>query len=427
MRGSGWTLAGYGSQQVLRLASNLVLTRLLFPEAFGLMALANIFMTGLQMFSDIGIKPSIIQSKRGQDTTFLNTAWTLGVIRGGVLWLFACAISYPLSLLYDSPIMFPLLCMIGSTAAIRGFQTTGYATSNRKLHLGRLTMVELLSQAIGIAATIVWALVSPTVWSIAAGGIISSISSVYLGHRVLNTHRHKFELEKTARVELVRFGRWILLSSAITFLAQSGDRLFLPKLLDITSLSFYAIAMSLAQIPTQFFGQIATRVLFPVYSEMANKGGKERVGKAITRFAAISSYVYIVPIIMVFVAEFVIDFLYDARYSQAGGVLSLLAISSFIRMMRWSQDGLLLAVGNSRSHMMVNIARISTWLPAATILASRYGLQGFCVGIILGDAVALVTQRLLVARNIGGYAIRTDRILLTILLFTIAAKSLLLI
>src|SRR5688572_4183028 len=44
IRGSAWTMGGYGAGQVLRFASNLILTRLLAPEMFGLMALVSIFM-----------------------------------------------------------------------------------------------------------------------------------------------------------------------------------------------------------------------------------------------------------------------------------------------------------------------------------------------------------------------------------------------
>jgi hypothetical protein len=61
---------------------DLILTRLLFPEAFGLMALVQVFMGGLQMFSDLGVNMSIIQSKRGEDPDFLNTAWTFQILRG---------------------------------------------------------------------------------------------------------------------------------------------------------------------------------------------------------------------------------------------------------------------------------------------------------------------------------------------------------
>ena len=51
------------------------------------MALIQTFIIGLQMFSDIGIYPSIIQNKRGEEPDFLNTAWTIQIVRGGVLWL----------------------------------------------------------------------------------------------------------------------------------------------------------------------------------------------------------------------------------------------------------------------------------------------------------------------------------------------------
>ncbi len=79
---SVWVIIGYGSSQCLRLISNLILTRLLVPELFGLMALVNTFIIGLNLFSDVGIRPSIIRSERGEDPLFLNTAWTLQVIRG---------------------------------------------------------------------------------------------------------------------------------------------------------------------------------------------------------------------------------------------------------------------------------------------------------------------------------------------------------
>ena len=69
-RGSLWTVVDFGGNQFLRLASNLLLTRLLFPEAFGLMAIVQVFITGLEMFSDAGVQSSIIQNKRGPIGTF---------------------------------------------------------------------------------------------------------------------------------------------------------------------------------------------------------------------------------------------------------------------------------------------------------------------------------------------------------------------
>src|SRR5690606_21477674 len=79
-RASVWSVATYGGVQALRFVGNVVLWRLLFEEAFGIMALVNALLMALQMFSDIGIGPSIVQNQRGAEASFLNTAWTLQVV-----------------------------------------------------------------------------------------------------------------------------------------------------------------------------------------------------------------------------------------------------------------------------------------------------------------------------------------------------------
>ena len=94
-----WTMVGWFVMQVLRFGSNLILTRLLFPEAFGLMSLVIVFIVGLHMFSDVGIGPSLVQSKRGDDPDFYNTVWTIQILRGLGLWLISVLVAWPASLL----------------------------------------------------------------------------------------------------------------------------------------------------------------------------------------------------------------------------------------------------------------------------------------------------------------------------------------
>jgi O-antigen/teichoic acid export membrane protein len=94
VRGSIYELAGFGASQVVRLFSNLILSRLLFPEAFGLAALIAIFNTGLVMLSDVGIEQSVVQNDRGDEESFLNTAWVLHITRGGLLWVLSCLLAF---------------------------------------------------------------------------------------------------------------------------------------------------------------------------------------------------------------------------------------------------------------------------------------------------------------------------------------------
>src|SRR4030081_2887241 len=81
-----WSLAGFALSLIIRLGSNLLMTRLLVPEMFGVMAIASTVMVGLAMFSDLGLKENIVQSTRGNEPTYLNTAWVIQILRGVLIW-----------------------------------------------------------------------------------------------------------------------------------------------------------------------------------------------------------------------------------------------------------------------------------------------------------------------------------------------------
>ncbi|MDO8885242.1 oligosaccharide flippase family protein, partial [Pseudotabrizicola sp.] len=149
MRSSAWTALGYGASQALRLASNLILTRLLFPEAFGLMALVSVFIVGLTMFSDVGTHPAILQHKRGDDPAFLNTAFSIQVTRGVVLWLASAAIAWPAAVFYGQPDLAMILPVAGFSLLLHGLEPTRVDTAARHLRLGRLTALDLITQVIG--------------------------------------------------------------------------------------------------------------------------------------------------------------------------------------------------------------------------------------------------------------------------------------
>ena len=76
-RGAAWTVAGYASLLALRFGFNLLLTRLVAPKVFGIMAIINLLIQSLHMFSDLGISQCVTRHDRGDDPHFLDTAWTV--------------------------------------------------------------------------------------------------------------------------------------------------------------------------------------------------------------------------------------------------------------------------------------------------------------------------------------------------------------
>ena len=138
VRGSIFELTGFGASQVVRLGGNLILTRLLFPEAFGLAALVNIALQGLELLSDVGFGQSIVQNKRGEDPVFLNTAWTLQILRGVILSVLCLLLAHPFSLLYEEPILKWLLVVGAGQSLLQGFLSTSLSTLRRRVHVAVL-------------------------------------------------------------------------------------------------------------------------------------------------------------------------------------------------------------------------------------------------------------------------------------------------
>lgn len=347
------TLGGVGGQQFLRLASNLILTRLMFPEAFGLMALIQTFMVGLQMFSDIGIGPSIIQNRRGEDPDFLNTAWTIQIIRGTILWLLSCALAWPLARFYDEPQIFWLMPVVGLSALITGFRSTKSAVANRNMQLGLQTAIALASQAAGLVVMIVLAWMTSSVWSLVIGGLVSGFLSVWAERRFLPGMTNAFRWERGAARDLIGFGKFIFISTLAGFFVNQGEKIVLGKLVSLADLGIYNIGFFMASFPTMLGSMIAGRILFPLYREIRpseSLPNRRKIRRA--RNLLTGSMIALFGTLAIS-GNFLIGFLYDPRYAAAGPMLIIMAIMQIPAALTMGNAQLLLAEGDSRrfSHL----------------------------------------------------------------------------
>ena len=382
IRGSLWTIGGYGFSQAFRLGSNLVLSRLLFPEAFGVMALVNVYMQGLQMFSDVGIGPSIIQSERGEDPAFLNTAWTIQVIRGAALWIGSWIVAWPLALLYGEPILARMIPVAGVSALIAGFGSTSLFTLNRNLSLGKLTLLDLGTSAIGSATMIAWAYASPSIWALLAGGLTGTLARTVCSHWLQPGERNRFQWEPRAARALIRFGRWILISTALTFLVSRGDRMIMGVFLTAGQLGVYSIAFGLSQVVLAALDGLSGRMLFPVYSRLAGASPEEMRSKLRrTRIVILAAALPFFSILVAWGGR-IVDFLYDSRYHDAGWILQILAAGTIFRAITTTFEPVTLAFGDSFRQML----KVAMWLVLLIMAMAVGGWLGGMRGLIIGVA-----------------------------------------
>lgn len=394
LRSSAWTVFGFGASQTVRLAANLLLTRLLFPEAFGLMALVTVILVGLTNFSDVGTGPAILQSRRGDERAFLDTAWTIQVVRGLCLWLLACALAWPVAAFYDAPMLAAILPVAGLSLVIGGFSPTRLDTANRHLALGRVIRVDLASQLAGIVLMVLAAWATGSVWALVAGGLATAAARLVLAHRMLPGAPDRFRWEPAAAAELLRFGRWIFLSTACGFVVAQGDRLILGKYFTLEQLGVYNIGYFLASVPLHLAGAVVWRILIPLHRERPPAASRDNYAKIRRMRLALSGLSLTLLLGLAFAGVPLVGLLYDPRYADAGAILVVIACVLVPQVVGMTYDQAALAAGDSRGYFLLIGAKAVLQTAAFVAGAEAAGL----LGALAGQGLALLAVYPLVIR-----------------------------
>jgi len=385
MKGAVITIGGFGVSQALTLLSNLILTRMLAPGAFGVMSLVNVLLQGLKMFSDVGTTPAIVQSKHGDERRFLNTAWTIQVVRGFILLGGCIAMALPVAQFYEEPLLKFIVPVAGLSAVAAGFASTKLASAQRHLALGRLTLVEVASQAFGILVLVSLAAWLQSVWALAVGGIAVAIIHSTLTHLCLPGECNRFCWDRQMAVKLVRFGKWIFLATALTFVALQGDRIVLGKLIPFASLGVYSIAYMISQQPRAILSRISTQVIFPAVSRRKTMPRPElRHAISRSRWPVLVAMAALVSA-MIAIGDLVVQLLWDSRYIDAAWMLPILLLGVWPRVLDQTSSVALMAIGKLQYNPIGSVCRILVIFGLLPPAYNSYGIAGAVMVIAAAD------------------------------------------
>ena len=375
VRGGSWTVAGYGASQVIRLASTLVLARLVAPQAFGLVALVSVFLSGLESLSDLGIGMDVIQNKRGDDPLFINTAFIIQMGRGIIIWAVAAALAYPFAIFYRQPAVVALAVVGSLSTLIRGFGSGSLWTLTRQVRLRELTILNTGSDVFGLVVSVIWAVVSPTAWALVAGRVAATLALTVASH-VVADNRVSTEWDPAAAKEILAFGAGIFVSTATYFLAGEAERLVVGKFVNLIELGCFSLALSISSAASRGFQQVVAQVFFPMMSDSI----REDVDGAIRHFKKSRHLVLIVSSCMsvgfIFCSNWVVHLLLGPKYAPAGWMLQLLGVRGALELFASVTATMLFAVGTSRYAAIANISKLAFLGIGLYIAFDRFGFHG---------------------------------------------------
>ncbi len=397
--GGLWTGVSFGGSQFLALLSNVILSRLLVPEHFGLMTLITTIVVGLNMFSDVGIGPSLIQNKR-EDSAFYNTAWTMQVFRGFVLWLIACAMAWPISLVQDDWAELAWLLPVASlTCILNGFRSTAWVTASRRLNIRLIAVIELITAVIRIATMIAVAyFISRSAWALVSGLLIGSLFTCVLSHRMIPEIKNRFRFEREAFSDLLRFGKWLFLSTVITFFAGQVDKFLIGGLISTATLGLYFIASRLADLGPMFFKQLGSWVGFPALSELYRKE-PERFGSQLLKMRMVITLpINFLLVVMILTGPAAVVLLFSDEYLEAGLMVQIIAFGSLAGMVTTPYGHVYMASGRTKYNMLSVLAQFIIITTATLTGYALYGEIGFFYGVGVCQWLKYLADSVLVHR-----------------------------
>jgi O-antigen/teichoic acid export membrane protein len=393
-----------------------VLARLLFPEAFGLMALVNALLAGLAMFSDVGLAPSIVQSHRGDDPRFLYTAWTVQVARGVLLWFVACALALPVAAFYGAPELEALLPVAGLSVLIGGFNSAALLRLQRHLAVGTVTLLELAAQLTGALVMIGWASIDRSVWALVAGAIAGSAVRMLLSQALVGRFRDRLLWDRDAARELFGFGKWIFLSTILAFLVGQSDRLIFGRIVSMGLLGIYGIAAMFAAMPGQVASRLGWSVVFPAFSRTLDS---ERELLRVYHRVRLPFLVIGAVVVAALLATGrpLVAVLYDARYADAGWMLQILALGAWLQILEVPSGSALLALGAPRWFAAANGCKLAGIVAGVPLGFCLLGFPGAIGGYVAAETLRYATVTLGAhrrgLRSLRGDALATSALVLT--------------
>jgi O-antigen/teichoic acid export membrane protein len=394
LRAAFWSVLEYGSGNILRMVSSLVLTRLLLPAYFGEMTLLVTMIGGINLLSDIGLAPSVIQSSRGDDPLFLDTAFSLQAIRGVALWIVSLILAWPMSLFYHDHHIVALLPVLGLCTLLSGFNSTNLLTLSRHMGVKRLFAIDFSTAVVSLITTIVWAYHWPSVWSIIGGQIAGTIYRFCLSHTQSITPgpRNAFRWDEKAIHSIVHFGKWIMLSTAFYFFASQADRLVLGHYITLTLLGIYGIAYQLSDMPRQIIQALGQRVFYPFIAKIIHLPLDEfRENFLRYRSFVLFAGAFLLSIMVTW--GHLLMKMYDHRYAEAAWMIPILSLGLWDTLLHQTTAPVLLSLGKSKYGAIGNGLWCVCIVTAIPIVFHFYGMKGAVIAIAIGDLpIYVVTQ-----------------------------------
>jgi lipopolysaccharide exporter len=381
IRGGAWMLALRVAERLLGLVRTVVLARMLTPDDFGVLGVALLAMSALETLSRTGFDVALIQ-KKDNIREYLDTAWTIQVIRGLLLAIVLLIAAPLVARFFDSPEAIVIVRAMAAVELLKGLANTGVIYFQRDLEFSKQFVYQFSSTFANLTVAIIAALLWRNVWALALGLVTGQVVRCTLSF-LMHPYRPRLYVNWRKGREIFGFGKWVMATGIVVFCAVNGDDILLGKLLGTAALGLYQMAYLFANLATTEVTHVISRVALPVYSRLQDDPQRLRSAFLKTLQTTLFLSAPVSAGVLLLGPDFTRVFLGEKWTPMVIG-LQILAVSGLIRAIAATGGPLFNAVSRPHLDFWMNLMRVGVMAVTVFPLTKYWGLAGTSLAVLLG-------------------------------------------
>jgi O-antigen/teichoic acid export membrane protein len=387
VKGSFWIFSLRLTNRMLGLLRTVVLARLLMPEDFGVVGIAALVIATLETFSQPGLATALVQKKESiQDS--LDTAWTTSVVRSILIFVLLLLIAPWVARFFNSSQARLVIQFLAVSVIIAGCRNIGIIYFQKELNFKNQYLYDVSVTLGNIAVAIPAAVLLGNVWALVLGAIAGSITRFFMSY-VLQAYRPRLRFDKEKFGQLFAYGKWVLGSSVLVFLATQGDDIFLGKMFGAAALGFYQMAYMISNLPTTEVTQILSHVTFPAYAKLQDD--RDRLKDAYLRVMQMIAC-FAIPLsggLFIFSHDLVAIVL-SKKWLPLVPLVKVLVWSGLMRALMESTIPIFNAMAKPRTHTKWQLTKFVVLAVSIYPLARQWGTAGVAAAVLAATGIATI-------------------------------------
>ena len=373
---------------LISLVITAILSRLLSPVDFGIVAIATVIITFFSIFSDLGIAPAIIQNKELNKEDLSNLfAFTVWLSVGISLSFFL--VSGVLSRYYSSPILSPICRILSLSLLFNTINIVPNALLYKDKAFKFLAQRSIIVQSIAGIIAVFAALYGAGIYALLINPVLSAIIIFMITFRRY-PQRFYWTFGLSSLKKIFSFSAYQFLFNLINYFSRNLDKLLIGKYMGMNLLGYYEKSYRLMMLPLQNITHVITPVMHPVFSDFQNDLNK--LESSYLKVIRLLAFIGLpLSVYLFFTAKELILLIFGIQWEASVPVFRILSLTVGIQIILSTSGSIFQATGDTKSLFITGL--FSTTLNVIGILIGIFifkTLEAVAWGILISFSINFV-------------------------------------